>query len=147
MGFPTGRNTGVGRYFLLQGIFLDLGIEPVSLTSALAGRPFTLAQPWGSPMSMGPYVTKQVSPPWSRLFGFILHDSSPRPLYSVWTAWFPMTPECGKHVFAWGPMHLLFLQTFAWLPPFLLQSLLQYHFLSHVPSWVSSLNCNFFTPE
>ena len=52
--FP-GKNTGVGCYFLLQGIFLtqgsNPGIEPVSLQSpALASRFFATAPP-GKPSS------------------------------------------------------------------------------------------------
>ena len=44
--FP-GKNTGVGCHFLLQGIFPDPGIEPVS--SALTGR-FFIAEPPGKPL-------------------------------------------------------------------------------------------------
>ena len=41
-----------GSPFPPPGDLLDLGTEPVSLTSALAGRPFTLAQP-GKPCEHG----------------------------------------------------------------------------------------------
>ena len=42
-----GRNAGVGCHALLQRIFPDPGIEPVSLTSpALAGEFFTTSPIW-----------------------------------------------------------------------------------------------------
>jgi len=34
-GDPPGNNTGVGCHFLLQGIFLTQGFEPMSLSSAV----------------------------------------------------------------------------------------------------------------
>ena len=44
--FP-GKNTGVGCHFLLQGIFLIQGTEPMSLLSpALAGKFFTTRDTW-----------------------------------------------------------------------------------------------------
>ena len=49
-----GKHTGVGCHFLLQGVFLDPGIELASLTSpALAGRIFTLAPPGKPTMCLG----------------------------------------------------------------------------------------------
>ena len=43
--FP-GKNTGVDCHFLLQGIFADLGIEPVPFASpALEDRSFTTVLP------------------------------------------------------------------------------------------------------
>ena len=46
MGFPH-KNNGVGSHFLLQGIFSNPGIKPVS--PALADRFFT-TEPPGKPM-------------------------------------------------------------------------------------------------
>ena len=49
MGFPS-KNTGVGCHFLLQGIFPDPGIEPVSPASlALAGGFSGNPEPHGKP--------------------------------------------------------------------------------------------------
>ena len=49
MGF-LGKNTGVGCYALLQGIFLDPGIQHVSLRSpALAGGFFITGATWEAP--------------------------------------------------------------------------------------------------
>ena len=48
----SGNNTAVGCYFLLQGIFLDPGIEPESSVSpSLAGR-FFIIEPPGTPFSV-----------------------------------------------------------------------------------------------
>ena len=48
-GDSPGKNTGVGCHFLLQGIFPNPGIEPVSLMSpALAGASFTTSATWES---------------------------------------------------------------------------------------------------
>ena len=43
----SGKNTGIGCHALFQGIFLNPGIKPASLTSpALAGRFFTTGTLW-----------------------------------------------------------------------------------------------------
>ena len=46
-GDSLGENSEVGRHALLQGIFLDSGVEPASLMSpALAGGFFTTSATW-----------------------------------------------------------------------------------------------------
>ena len=48
----SGKNTGVGRHFLLQGIFLTQGSNARLLSPALGGRFFT-TEPQGEPRSSG----------------------------------------------------------------------------------------------
>ena len=61
----SGKNTGAGCHFLLQGIFPAQGIEPGSLPSpALAGGSFTTAPPGkllGSPWSFVPRTSVSLS--------------------------------------------------------------------------------------
>jgi len=46
--FP-GKNTGVGCYFLLQGIFLTHGSNPPLASPALPGGFFTTSVTWEAP--------------------------------------------------------------------------------------------------
>ena len=57
-----GKNTGVGCHFLLQGIFPDPGIEPVSLMSpALAIGFFTTSATWDGLPFPNNYLTQNVN--------------------------------------------------------------------------------------
>ena len=56
MGFSqwdywVGKNTGVGSYFLLQGIFLTQGSNPPLLCMSPAEEFFTISATWEAPMN------------------------------------------------------------------------------------------------
>ena len=54
-----GKNTGVGCYALLQGIFLTQGSNP-GLSSALASGFFTTSTTYGSPVACRPHTCQNI---------------------------------------------------------------------------------------